>query len=98
MRHTAHALGVAALALLVACGPSPEEMRQLKSQQDEILSKLGDLDKKLDKVKVAQAPAARPPARPHVDPNKVYKLPDGGSPVHGAADAKVAIVEFADFQ
>ena len=95
MRHTGYGLAVAALAVLTACGPSPEQMNRLKSQQDEILSKLGDLEQKLTKVASAR-PAPRRPSAP--DPNKVYKIPDGASPFKGDAHAKVAIVEFADFQ
>jgi protein-disulfide isomerase len=90
-----HGLGVTALGVLVACGPSPEEMSELKSQQEAILGKIADLDKKLDQV--AEAPPARP-SRPQVDPNKVYNLPVGNSPFKGPENAKVAIVEFADFQ
>lgn len=95
MRHKGYGLGALAFAVLMACGPSPEEVDQIKSQQDAILSKIADLGTKLDKV--ASAPAA--PARPTApDANKVYKIPDGNSPIQGDPNAKVAIVEFADFQ
>ena len=52
MRNGGHGLGLglAALAVLMACGPSPEEVAELKSKQQDILGKLGDLDKKLDKA------------------------------------------------
>ncbi|HEY8202526.1 MAG TPA: thioredoxin domain-containing protein, partial [Actinomycetota bacterium] len=43
----------------------------------------------------AAAPAA---ARPTIDPNKVYTIPVGGSPVRGPKAAKVTVVEFADYQ
>jgi hypothetical protein len=99
MRHLEHGLGVALVAVLVACGPSPEDMVDIRSNQKQILNKLGDVDKQLTQVATAaaQRPAA-PPAQPQEDPNKVYELPVGGSPVKGPANAKVAIVEFADFQ
>jgi len=96
-RKMAYGLGVAALTVLMACGPSPEEVAKLKSQQEDILSKLGELDKKLVQVAAARRVPERP-TRPEVDPNKVYDLPVGGSPVRGPAGAQVAIVEFADFQ
>lgn len=36
--------------------------------------------------------------RPSVDYNKVYDIKIGNSPVRGAKDAKVTLVEFSDFQ
>ncbi len=97
MRNIGHGLGLAALAVLLACGPSPEEIEELKSQQQDILGKIAGLDQKVDKIAAARRAPARP-TRPQMDPNKVYELPVGNSPVHGPADAKVAIVEFSDFQ
>jgi len=97
MRNMGHGLALAALAVLLACGPSPEEVAQLKSKQQDILGKLGDLDKKLDTLAAARQAPARP-TQPQEDPNKVYELPVGNSPVHGPGGAKVAIVEFSDFQ
>jgi protein-disulfide isomerase len=90
-------LGLTALAVLMACGPSAEDVDQLKSRQQDILGKLGDLDKKLDTLAAARQAPARP-TQPQEDPNKVYELPLGNSPVHGPAGAKVTIVEFSDFQ
>jgi len=75
---------------LAACGNS-EELKQLKESQQKLEAKVGELEKKL-----AQAPAAA--ARPQIDPNKVYDLPVGKSPVKGPADASVTMVEFSDFQ
>ncbi len=95
MSHTRHGLAVGVLALAVACGPSPEDVRELEQQQKEILTKLGDLDKKLDQLAKAPPAAARPQ---QADADRVYELPVGGSPVKGPANAKVAIVEFSDFQ
>ena len=99
MRNGGHGLGLglAALAVLMACGPSPEEVAELKSKQQDILGKLGDLDKKLDQLAAARRAPARP-TQPQENPNKVYELPVGTSPVKGPVGAKVAIVEFADFQ
>jgi len=85
-------LGLGVLAVLAACGPNADDLRELRDGQRQILAKLADLEKKLE-----QAP--RPMAAPAApDPNKVYSLPAGDSPSKGPANAPVTIVEFADFQ
>jgi len=83
-------------ATILGCGPNPADVEELKKGQKEILAKLEALDKTVQQVKAA-APAAAP-ARPQVDPNKVYNIPLAGSPVKGPADAKVTIVKFSDYQ
>ncbi len=40
----------------------------------------------------------RSPQRPTVDYSKVYDIKIGQSPVRGAKDAKVTLIEFSDFQ
>jgi hypothetical protein len=42
MRNRGHGLGLglAALAVLMACGPSPEEVAELKNKQQDILGNL----------------------------------------------------------
>ena len=83
------------LVLLAACGGSPADIEELKKGQKEILDKIAALDKTVQQIKTAP-PAA--PARPQIDPNKVYNIPTTGSPVRGAENAKVTIVEFSDYQ
>jgi protein-disulfide isomerase len=85
----------AGLVALVACGgTTPADVEEIKKGQKEILEKLASLEKT-----VKEAPrAAAPPARPQVDPNKVYEIPVGNSPVRGPKAAKVTITEFADYQ
>jgi hypothetical protein len=81
------------LVLLAACGPNADDVRELRNEQKQILAKLNDLEKKLDS---AVRPAA--PARPAMDPNKVYDIPIARSAIRGPADARVVITEFSDFQ
>jgi protein-disulfide isomerase len=88
-------VAVALLLLSPACGPSADEVAELTATQGEIAAKLAALDTKLEAL--AKAPPPAPPA-PAFDPNRVYELPVGESPVKGPAAAKVVIVEFADFQ
>ncbi len=86
---------VAALAFLAGCGPSADNLAELKSTQSEIGARLATLDTKLDALASAPVPSAPPPA---FDPDKIYDLPVGASPVKGPAGAKAVIVAFADFQ
>jgi protein-disulfide isomerase len=83
--------------LLASCGPSPEEVAEIKKSQEQIIAKMDELGKKIDAIRVPAAPAAaQQPGRP--DPNKVYAMPVGDSPVKGPKDAWVTIVEVSDFQ
>ena len=81
------------LATLSACGASPGDVEEIKKGQKDILARLDGLDKAVQQVK-----ASAPPPRPQMDPNKVYDIPIGSSPVRGPKTAKVSIIEFSDFQ
>ena len=94
MPRTGH-LAVATMALMVACGPSPQDVKEIDAQQKEIDRRLADLTERLDTLSKARPTAAAPTA-PDLD--RVYELPVGDSPFQGPAAAQVAIVEFADFQ
>ena len=74
-----------------------DDVEEIKKGQKDILAKLDGLEKSVQGIKAAGAAAAAP-ARPAMDPNTVYQLPVASSPVRGPKDAKVTIVEFADFQ
>jgi protein-disulfide isomerase len=87
MRGYVLALGIA--VALMACENNSEELKQLRESKRQLEAKVAELEKK-----VAPAPAARP----QVDPNKVYDLAIGKSPVKGPADATVVMMEFSDFQ
>jgi len=64
-------------------------------------AQLAGLNESLQAVAKAPTAAARPsapsaPGRP--DPSKVYDIEVGDSPVRGSKNAKITIVEWADFQ
>ena len=93
-------LGLMAVGLAignVACQPGGEQLKQIAEQQEELLKEIKAV--KADVKRLAARPtAAAAPKRPQEDPNKVYKINLGDSPFLGKADAKVAIVEWSDFQ
>ena len=91
-----HAASLSLVVVLAACGASPEEFRELRDGQRQIMAKLGDLEKKIEQV--AARPAAAPQAPGQPDPNKVYNIPVGDSPIKGPATAPVILAEFSDFQ
>lgn len=95
MRTTPVSLTIALTVLLASCGGNPADIEELKKGQKDILDKLASLDKAVQQIKTAP-PAA--PARPQVDPSKVYNIPVGTSPAKGPDTAKVTIVEFSDYQ
>jgi len=81
-----------AMVTLWGCGATPQDIEELKKNQKDILAKLETLS-----ADVKARPAA--PAAPNQpDPNKIYTLAVGSSPVKGPKDAKVKIVEFSDYQ
>ncbi len=68
-----------------------QRLTLIEQKQDAILAKLSGLKD------LAGKPEALP-QRPTIDPNKIYKITVGRSPVKGDPQAKVTIVEFSDFQ
>ena len=87
-------LVLTALVAMWGCGATPQDIEELKKGQKDILAKLEALDTAV-KARPAAAPAAAP-GQP--DPNKIYTIPVGNSPVKGPKGAKVTIVEFSDYQ
>src|SRR5262245_22357014 len=82
-----------AMVMLGGCGATPQDVEELKKNQKDILAKLEALSAD---VKARPAAPAAAPGQP--DPNKVYALNVGNSPVKGPKDAKVKIIEFSDYQ
>ena len=97
MRHVARigilGLGLAAVAL--ACRSDPEEIREVRDGERQLMNKLGDLEKKIDQVASRPAPAQGPS---QADANRVYNIAIGDSPSKGPANAPVLLAEFSDFQ
>jgi len=86
-------LALTALVVVWGCGATPQDVEELKKNQKDILAKLEALSAD---VKARPAAPAAAPGQP--DPNKVYALSVGNSPVKGPKDAKVRIIEFSDYQ
>jgi protein-disulfide isomerase len=95
MRHAAPGLLVLVLMSAVACGPSSSDMQDVRQGQKDILAKMDDLEKAVERVRTARAGDSGQPA---VDPDKVYSIPIDQSLLRGPRDAKVTIITFSDFQ
>ena len=99
MRIRVRTVALALLLACCACGGNPADVEEIKKGQKEILDRLASLEKSVQEVKkTAAAAPAQAPARPQIDPAKVYNIPLSNSPMRGPSDAKVTVVEFADYQ
>jgi protein-disulfide isomerase len=92
-------LGMVFLALLVipfilAGCVDNKRLEEIEKNQKDILAKLDGLDTSLKDMTKNIAPKRRP----QIDFNKVHNIPIGSSFIKGNKEAKVAIVEFSDFQ
>lgn len=78
----------------------PTPLEEIKETQKQILERLDAQDKVLKDIqqRMQAPPQAQAPARPQMDPNKVYTIPVGNVPVRGNKDAPVTVVEFSDYQ
>src|SRR2546426_10001865 len=93
MRTTAVTSLILGMTSLVACGPSPTDMADVKAGQKAILARIDDVEKTLQQGKAS--PSARPPSS---DPNRAYNIPINRAPVRGPRDAKGTIGTFSDFE
>ena len=90
-------VGTLTLALLGAAGSAQaSDLDDIKATQAKILERLDAQDKVLKDI--LQKLQAQPAGRPAIDPNKVYAINLGSSPIRGPKDAPVTMVEFSDYQ
>jgi protein-disulfide isomerase len=71
----------------------------IRSSLDETVSQLAVLTEAVESAPAgaaAPSPSRARPSRP--DPDRRYTVNTEGSPVRGNADAKIAVIEFSDFQ
>jgi len=73
-----------------------DELEELMEGQKAILERIEKIEKAQKEFLAAWN--QRFPKRPSIDYNKVHDIKLGSSPVRGAKDAKVTLVEFSDFQ
>ena len=90
--------GALALAIFGAAVPArASDLDEIKATQKQILERLDAQDKVLKDI--LQKMQAQPQAgRPQIDPNKVYTIALGSSPIRGSKTAPVTMVEFSDYQ
>ncbi len=82
-----------------ACGGQPgseKELRELKEGQKQLLEKVEALEK--TQKRLMENLERILPKRAFIDYNKVYDIKIGHSPVRGAENAKVTLIEFSDYQ
>lgn len=96
-----------AAAILILIGIKVREYKREFLFEKHLLAKLADIEKNqneiLRQLGLQKGGSARPladiPQRPPMpDPNKIYSISVGQSPVKGEAKAKITIVEFSDIQ
>ena len=72
--------------------------RGIDGIQDELDTRLGQIDSRIAGISEKVDKVSNQPARTGPDPNRVYKVKTAGAPSKGPADAPVTVAEFSDFQ
>ena len=89
--------GIAGLLISCKSGDTSaldDSIQELQSNQQDILKKIQSIDNSIANLTLANK---NRPAKPKADPNKVYSAKIGNSFVHGNKNAKVTIIEWADY-
>jgi protein-disulfide isomerase len=90
------AVSLGLVACTVETDLGPDGLKELREGQKAILERIEKIEK--TQKELLASLQKRPPKRPAVDYSKVYDIKIGKSPVRGAKDAKVTLIEFSDFQ
>jgi protein-disulfide isomerase len=90
------AVCVGLIACTVETDLGPDGLKELREGQKAILERIEKMEKTQKELLASLQKTS--PKRPTVDYNKVYDLEIGQSPVRGAKDAKITLIEFSDFQ
>ena len=72
-------------------------VKALQSNQQDILKKIQSIDKSIANLTLANKNRPAKTQQPKADPNKVYSVKIGNSFVQGNKNAKVTIIEWADY-
>ena len=73
------------------------QIKALQSNQQDILKKIQSMDKSIANLTSANKNRPAKTQQPKSDPNKVYSVKIGNSFVQGNKNAKVTIIEWADY-
>ena len=73
------------------------QINALQSNQQGILKKIQTMDKSITNLTAANKNRPSKTQQPKSDPNKVYSVKIGNSFVQGNKNAKVTIIEWADY-
>lgn len=90
------AVCVGLIACTVETDSGPDGLKELREGQKAILERIENIEKTQKELLASWQKTS--PKRPAVDYNKVYDIKVGQSPVRGAKEAKITLIEFSDFQ
>ncbi|MBR9789796.1 MAG: thioredoxin domain-containing protein [Vibrionaceae bacterium] len=100
LRHVAKiVVPLGLLPFIFGCEDTAELKSEIESLRQEVTQLSQDMGKMETEVKEMKELALKPPKKePRVLPNQPNFTEDGTLPVLGSGDAKIAIIEFSDFQ
>ncbi len=88
--------------LIISCNSEDNSalentVNELQEKQNDILQKIQTMDKSIANLTLANKNRPAKNQQPKADPNKVYSVKIGDSFVQGNKNAKVTIIEWADY-